>query len=60
MRKHTSMTVHTSEEAIMESIEEAEEEALEHLGKAIHKLQDADRPEKASSVEEAWKEVKYE
>jgi len=54
------MTVHTSEEAIMESIEEAEEEALEHLGKAIHKLQDADRPEKASRVEEACEEVKYE
>lgn len=38
-----------------ETTEEAEQEAKKHLGRAIDKLQDADRPQALTEAEEAYK-----
>lgn len=53
-----SVTLHTSEEAIFESMEEAEQEGLDHLGEAIDSFQEADRPEIVRHLEVWTADVK--
>jgi exonuclease VII small subunit len=52
------MTRHTSEEAIFESMEEAEQKGLDHLGEAINSFQDADRESVVSHLETTLSQVK--